>query len=119
MVAQAFSGARRLRHAIYRSNCQPASGAKRSPCTLRSSCEPRDDRVDAARARVLNRAAAKRREARAEDHAGIDQVRILDDALAEHGDRFIDQRQHQAILQIRRRRRPAVGGFCGLSSRQT
>ena len=55
--------------------------------------EARENRVDAAAARVLDRAAAKRREARTEDHAGIDQIRIVDDALAQHGDAFVDQRR--------------------------
>ena len=72
--------------ALYRSNCQPASGAKRVAVNAAQLFEPRDDRIDAARARVCERAAAERREAGAEDHAGIDEIRILDDAFAQHGD---------------------------------
>src|SRR5512134_1133193 len=51
-----------------------------------------------ARGEVVERAAAERREARAEDEARVDQLGILDDALGEHGLRLrevgLDQRLH-------------------------
>ena len=55
----------------------------------------RADRFD-----VGDRAAAERREASAEDHAGVEQVGIGDDAIMQAAHRFIEHRQDQAILEI-------------------
>ena len=62
--------------------------------------QPLTHRAEAAMARVLQRAAAERGEAGAEDHAGIEQVGIGDDALAQAGDALIDQREDQPVGQI-------------------
>src|SRR5262245_9433158 len=51
--------------------------------------KPRYDGVHAASARVLKRTAPKRSEPGAKDDAGVDQVRILHDALAKHGDGLV------------------------------
>src|SRR6185437_5632908 len=60
---------------------------------------------DTSRARVMQRAAAKGRKAGAEDDAGIDEVRVLDDALAQTCHALIDQRQNQPVGQLRGGRR--------------
>ena len=52
--------------------------------------------------------AAKRREARRKYRTGIEQVSVRDDVLAQAGDRLIEHRQHQPILEVRGRRAPAA-----------
>ncbi len=47
----------------------------------------------------MQRAAAERRKAGAEDHAGIDQVGALDDLLVAHPLAFADQRIDQLAAQ--------------------
>src|SRR5688572_30813515 len=66
--------------------------------------QPRHHRIDAALARIGQRAAAEWCESRTEYHAGVDEVRISDDLLAQHRCAFVGQRENQAILEIRGRR---------------
>ena len=58
--------------------------------------------ANAARARVVERAAAKGRKAGAEHHASIEQVGIGHHLLAQAGRAFVDQREDQAIGEIGR-----------------
>ena len=65
-----------------------------------TSCSSRA-RTAAAPSHVHNyRAAAKRRKARAKNHARIDQVRIGDDVFAQARHALVDQRQHQPVRQV-------------------
>ena len=73
--------------------------------------------------RAAAHSAAVRRETGAkpvaEDRAGIEQVGVGDDPLAQAGHRLVDQRQNQPVLEIRRE--PARSPPCartGLPSRQ-
>ena len=52
---------------------------------------------------MLDRAAAERGEAGAEDHAGIEQVAVGDHAVVQAGDGLVEQRQDQAVFQVVRR----------------
>ncbi len=75
--------------------------------------------VDAARFRVLQGAAPKRREAGGKNRARIEQVRILDDALPQGRHRFVEHRQDQAVLEIGRHLAVAAAPVrTGLPSRQ-
>src|SRR5690606_7038829 len=56
--------------------------------------------LDPALANGLDRATAERRIAGAEDHAGIEQVRVLDHALVQRGHRLVEQRQHEPVLEV-------------------
>ena len=80
--------------------------------------EPRPDGVDAARARIVERAAAERREAGAEHDAGIDEVGILDHPLAQAGRALVDQRRESAGRSGPAAAMPAVGARTTLPSRQ-
>ena len=113
MVAHAFS------KAFQRSDCQPASGVNRGPYVARNSISRSTTASIPRRARVLNRATAKRCKPRSENHAGVHQIGIFDHALTQHRNSFIDQRQQQPVLKIGWHCTPAASGFCGLSLRQT
>ena len=56
------------------------------------------------RASVLQRAAAKRREAVAEYRAGVDEIGIVDDAFRERGLRFGDERIDEPLPESGGRR---------------
>ena len=62
--------------------------------------EPRCDLVDASLTRVVDGPAMERREARAEDHSGVEQVGVGDDTISETGDGFVDHRQNEPVLDI-------------------
>ncbi len=83
MVAQALAGAVTT---PFTQRAPAGVGAEARPVALRQAVETCRAGIDAARARVGERAAAKRREAGAEDHAGVNQIRVLDDALAQARD---------------------------------
>src|SRR5262249_11284310 len=51
---------------------------------------------------IIQRAAAKRGEARAEDQPGVGEVRVRDDALGDDRARFAQIRRHELGAQIRR-----------------
>src|SRR5262252_8843493 len=53
---------------------------------------------------VIERAAAKRREARAEDEPGVGEVGIRDDALGDDRARLAQIRRHELDAQVRRDR---------------
>ncbi len=79
----------------------PASvGLEARTIALRELLQSLHAGVDAAGARIGHRTAAKRREAGAEDHTGIDQIGILDNAFAQAGDTLIDQRQDQPVGEV-------------------
>ena len=60
--------------------------------------------VSRLRLRVVQRPAAERREAGAEDRAGVDQIRIGDDAIGKRRLRLGDERPDQTVRQARRNR---------------
>src|SRR5580658_5932558 len=70
-----------------------------SRCQFAQACE---HGVMATGARVAERAATKRREARAEQHRGINQIGIRNYTLPQAGDTLIYQYQHQAVGEVRR-----------------
>ena len=69
----------------------------------RKILEPRDDRGHAARAGVVQGAAPERSEARAENHPCIEQVRILDDALAQARNRLVEVLENEPVDEVVRR----------------
>ncbi len=71
----------------------------------------------AAGAGIGNRAATERGEAGAENHRGIEQVRIADHALAQARHRLVDQRQQHPVGRILRAALLAAG-LTGCPSRQ-
>ena len=78
--------------------------------------------VYAARARILQRTTAEWRTSRTENHTGINQISLFHDALTQHRNGFVDERQQQSILQIIRRGLAARGdprqdGICERSRR--
>src|SRR3546814_7401786 len=105
-ASRAGSGAERLLLRV-----GAASAAQRRRIPARARCEAvavlRLQRlqalqhgVDASLADVLDRAAAERGEAGAEDHARIEQVGIFDHAVVQRGDGLVEQRQHQPVLEV-------------------
>src|SRR5690606_6574242 len=68
--------------------------------------------VGADRADVRDRAAAEGCEAGAEDHAGVQQVGIGDDAVVQAAHRLVEQRQDEPVLEVLRRL--VVPGHLGL-----
>ncbi len=84
---------------------QPGSGWKRGPYFVRQARERVAHVGDAARARIVHRAAAERREAGGEDHRAIDDVFVGDDAFAQAGHADVEHRQDQPVGRVRRRRR--------------
>ena len=58
------------------------------------------DFLDTSLACILKRSAAERAKTGTENNAGVEQVGIADDPVSETGDRFVDQRQDQAVLRV-------------------
>ena len=69
---------------------------------VRQLAEAGDDGIRAAFASVVDRATAEGREAGPENHARIEQVGIGDNPFAQAGNRLVDHRQYQSILEIGR-----------------
>src|SRR5882672_11832714 len=63
--------------------------------------EPLDNGGRSAFARVVERAATKRRKAGAEDHATVEKIGVLDHFLPEAGHGIVQHRKDQPILEIR------------------
>jgi hypothetical protein len=59
-----------------------------------------DDLLDATLPSVVNRTTCKRSESRTENHSCIEQVGIGDDAFCKTRACFIDEREHEAVLEI-------------------
>src|SRR5918994_4616791 len=66
-----------------------------SPCSGRGSASRRL----LLRAPIVQRAAAERREARAEDHAGIDMIGVGHDPVLERALRLVEHRLHQLTAE--------------------
>ena len=60
------------------------------------------DCIDAMGARIGQRPTAKRREPGPEDHSGVEQISLLDDALAQACDRLIQHWQDQPVVRGRK-----------------
>ena len=69
---------------------------------MRELFETRHHCGDATGARVSEGAAAKRREARAKQHRGVDEILAVHDALAQAGDTLVHQHEYQAVGEIGR-----------------
>ena len=70
--------------------------------------------ANAALPRVADRTARKRREPRAEDDAGIEQIGIGDDTFVQARNRLVDQRQQQAVGELVVRAARALRSLIGL-----
>jgi len=117
MVAQRFPATGTGSRFSARLEARPARvRTKTRTVSLCELLETGDDARDAAVAGVLQRPAAERRESRAEDDRGIEEIRLLDHAFAQHGRAFVDEREDEPVRQIGGRLR---GGFTALPSFQT
>src|SRR6266404_1125604 len=83
------------------------AGIRREPAAefLRQRAQGRDYVLEPASTRIVQRAAAKRRITGAEDHRAVDDVGIVDDALAQARDTDVRHRQDQPVDHFRRRPR--------------
>src|SRR5689334_6010389 len=77
--------------------------------------QARDDGIDAASACISQRTTAKWCKPRSENHAGVDEVGIGHDFLAQHRGAFVGQRQDQPVLEILRRLGHRARGLHGLA----
>ena len=75
---------------------------KTRPETRRQLLEAGNHRIDATAADISQRPPAERRESGAEYHGGVQQVRILNNMLAQTGGAFVHQHQDQSVNQIGR-----------------
>ena len=88
---------------LTRKFCQPASGWKRSPCMAFELGQTSHDRIEAARACILQRPAAKGAKPVPKITPASSRSASSTTRSRRHGDRFVDHRQHQAICEVGRR----------------
>ena len=80
-----------------------------SPEALSQLVESVHDVFDSTLPSVLNRTARERREPGAENHARVEQIGVGDDAFGKARARFVDERQHESVLEVPIRARKTAG----------
>ena len=80
-----------------------------SPEALSQLVESVHDVFDSTLPSVLNRTARERREPGAENHARVEQIGVGDDAFGKARARFVDERQHESVLEVPIRAQKTVG----------